>query len=214
MKTNIYIFIALASFAGCESRSSSPVKNLDEIKEAYSKEIEIYNSKTIHWERVIDSIYKIGSSSKLACIEAIDNLLLVDSTLESKNKAELRFIKGDIYYRIDSLENALSEFAKNYRSPKLLAAEAAVYIKQKKFDLAFSNLQEATVANYDYYWNIGNYFEIIGLRDSAISNYQKLYRRDTLIYKYCNDRVFQLKNAGSKNYEELIFKDRDRKKLL
>ena len=174
----------------------------------------MYNAKVLRWEKIVDSIYKIADSNKLTCLKAIDNILLTDTTLESQNTADLHFIKGVIYYRIDSLEKALTEFSQNYRSPELLAAEAGVYIKQKKFDSAFSNLREATEVNYDYYWNIGNFYEIIGQKDSAISNYQKLYQHDTLVYKFCQDRVLELKKGKTKYYKELIFKDRERKVLI
>ena len=108
----------------------------------------------------------------------------------------------------------MTEFSQNYRSPRLLAAEAGVYIKQHKFDTALINLKEAAEVNYDYHWNIGNYYEIIGQKDSAISNYQILYQHDTLTYNYCQDRIAELKKVKTKFLKELIFKDKERKVLM
>ena len=214
MRTTIYILIILTLFTSCQSRTKSFLENIDNIREDFSKQAETYNAKIFHWEKIVDSIYRIGDTNKLLSLKFIDSLLHTDPTLESQNIAELHFIKGVIYYRIDSLQKALTEFSLNYRSPRLLAAEAGVYIKQHKFDIALKNLKEAAELNYDYYWNIGNYYEIIGQKDSAISNYQILYQHDTSVYKYCQDRVTELKKDKPKFLKELIFKDRERKVLL
>jgi tetratricopeptide (TPR) repeat protein len=211
---NIYILIIITFITSCQSQPKGFTENLDNIREDFSKDAKAYNAKILKWNKIVDSIYKISDSDKLSSLRFIDNLLLTDKTLERPNVAELHFIKGQIYYSIDSFENALIEFSENYRSPRLLAAEAGVYIKQHKFDTALLNLKEAAEVNHDYYWNIGNYYEIIGQKDSAISNYQILYQRDTLIYKYCIDRVAELKKVKKKFLKELIFKDNERKVLL
>ena len=128
-------------------------------------------------------------------------------------------LKGDIYYRVDSLHKAIDEFSasargQNFTSPKLLAARAGVYVKLKKFDTSFFDLQKAAEINYDYYWNVGNYYEIVGQKDSAISNYQKLYLRDTVVYKECKKRIEELNKKKPKLLKQLIYRDRDRNVIL
>ena len=91
---------------------------------------------------------------------------------------------------------------------------AGVYIKLKQFDNAFKDLTNAAEVNQGYNWNIRNYYEIIGRKDSAILSYQKLYHQDTVVYKKCLDRIIELEKGKPKLFKELIYEDRERLVLL
>lgn len=64
--------------------------------------------------------------------------------------------------------------------------------------------------NFDYKWNLGNYFEIIGKKDSAIVCYRWLYTEDSTIYSYCGERMRELQGKHPRLLTELIYKDRRR----
>jgi len=51
---------------------------------------------------------------------------------------------------------------------------------------------------------------IIGNPDSAVACYKRLFRQDTVFYKYCYERMVQLNIPKAIPFEELIFKDRKR----
>lgn len=192
---------------------------MSEISEDFAKAAAISNAKTMAWENTVNSLYKLADTSKSKAILTIDNILHSDTTLDRHKISELHFIKGDLYYSIDSLQQSIDEFttagkAYNMSSPKDLAARAGSYIKLKEFKKAYVDLTQAALINYDYWWNIGNYYEIIGKKDSAIIYYKQLYTKDSVNCKQCNVRVLELKNPKTKLLTNLIFRDRKRSVIL
>ncbi|MEJ7736120.1 MAG: hypothetical protein WKF97_01735 [Chitinophagaceae bacterium] len=219
MKTCIHILTLITLLSSCQQRQKSFQDQLQDIRQDFSKQAETDNAKILAWEKVIDSIYKLAETDKLLSIRAINDIMVSDTNLNSGNLFDLYFIRGDLYYQIDSLQRALQDFSafdegQNYSSPKMLAARAGVYIKLKQFDNAFKDLTSAAEVNHGYNWNVGNYYEIIGRKDSAILSYQKLYHLDTVVYKKCLDRIMELEKDKPKLFKELIYDDRERMVLL
>ena len=219
MKTCIHILTLITLLSSCQQRQKSFQDPLQDIRQDFSKQAGKDNAKILAWEKVIESIYKLADTNKLLSIRAINNIMVNDTNLNSGNLFDLYFIRGTLYYNIDSLQRALQDFStfdkgQNYSSPKMLAARAGVYIKLKQFDNAFKDLTNAAEVNHGYNWNVGNYYEIIGRKDSAILSYQKLYRQDTLVYKKCLDRIIELEKIKPKLFKELIYDDRERMVLL
>jgi len=215
----LYILTILILLLSCNFGQKKFSDRLDDLRKDYSKEAEINNAKILAWETIVDSIYKLADTNKISSLKTVDNLILNDTTLNSEKINELHFIKGDIYYCVDSFHKAIDEFSasergQNFVSPKLLAAKAGAYINLKNFDSSLFDLKKAAEINYDYYWNVGNYYEIVGKKDSAISNYQKLYLRDTTIYRDCKKRIEELNKNKPKLLKELIYRDRERKIIL
>lgn len=172
MKTTFSILTLLLVLTSCDFRLKSPDQMLKEIREDFAKEAEISNAKTLAWENLVYSLYKMADTNQSATFLAIDNLISKDTSLDRHKISELHFIKGDIYYRIDSLQKSVTEFsiagqAYNMGTPKGLAARAGAYVKLKQYDNAFADLNKAVEINYDYFWNLGNYYEVIGNKDSG-----------------------------------------------
>lgn len=192
---------------------------MKEIREDFAREAEISNAKTLAWKNLVDSLYKMADTNQTTAFRAIDHLIADDASLDRHKISELHFIKGDIYYRIDSLQKALTEFTTSGQeysmgTPKDLAARAGVFLKLKQYDNAFADLNKATEINYDYFWNLGNYYEVIGNIDSATSCYNRLYNHDTITYKFCLDRINELNNPKTKLLTELVYRDRKRMVIL
>lgn len=164
------------------------------------------------WEGTLNNIHKLAETSPLRAIDSINSILLKDTTLDSGSIFDLNFMKGDMYYNIDSFQKALSVFSSSgLSSPKIFAARAGAYVKLKQFDNAQKDLIKAAEMNYDYNWNVGNLYEILGQQDSALFVYNKLYQRDSVIYIQCKKRIDELKGVKPKLMKELIFRDRERK---
>jgi len=211
LKLILTILIFVVLFISCRQKSFQ--EKFDDIRNDFSKQAEIDNAKALSWENKIDSIIKLADTNRLLAIQAIDSIMQYD-TLGASKIFDLHFLKGNLYYQIDSLTKAIDEFSlaelRDVTSPKILAAKAGAHIKLKEYDLALNELRQAADINYDYYWNIGNYFEIRGQKDSALSNYQKLYDENKTVYKYCGDRIEELKHNKSKLLTELVYRDRER----
>jgi tetratricopeptide (TPR) repeat protein len=219
MKTCIHILTIITLLSSCQHRQENFQDRIQEIKQNFSKQAEADNAEILAWEKTIDSIYNLADTDRLLGIRAINDIMAKDTKLNSRNLFDLYFIRGGLYFRSDSLQKALQDFSENDRgerfsSPKMLAARAGVYIKLKQFDKAFKDLSKAAEVNHSYNWNVGNYYEIIGRKDSAILSYQNLYHKDTVIYKMCLDRITELEKNKPKLFKELIYTDRERKVLL
>ena len=179
--------------------------------EDISKRNEERNIENNQWDDFVDSLGKLADTNSTLALSVLKKTMNAKS-LTGRQFAELRCIRGEIYYDIDSFQNAINEFSialqsMNFSSPKELAARAGAYIKLEHFDSAFQDLMYASEINYDYLWNLGNCYEVIENRDSAISCYQRLYSHDTSYYKFCHDRIVEL-NSNAKLYTELHYRDR------
>ncbi len=216
MRRTLSILI-FATLAGCTLRTK-PL-DMDKIREDFAKEAKTSNARILAWEKLVDSLYKMADTNRSASLHAIDNIISNDNFLDRQKVSELHFIKGDIYYRVDSLKQSVSEFIAatnryDLESPKILAARAGAYIKLEQYDKALADLNRAAEINYDYFWNLGNYYEVIGNRDSALSCYNRLYNHNTTTYRFCQDRVSALKNPKTKLFTELFYRDRERIVIL
>ncbi len=219
MKPTLIILTFLIIVTSCDFRPKSFELEINEIREDFAEESEINNSNTLAWENLIDSFYKIADTNQIATFSAIDNLINNDKTLDRHNISELHFIKGDIYYRIDSLKKALIEFTTigqkySMETPKYQAARAGVFLKLRQYENALVDLNKAAEINHYYLWNIGNYYEAIGNKDSAIYSYNRLYLYDTTYYNFCKARITELRNPKTKLFSELVYRDRERLVIL
>lgn len=219
MKTSYLLLTVLFSLTSCVYSPQSPQQFLGAARREMAETFEASNAKVLAWEHLIDSIYKLADTNHIASLAAIDALLAHDTALSGKKFSDLHFIKGDIYCRLDSAEKSLDEFARagqvyDVNAARILAARAGALLKLRRYNDALADLNTAAELNAAYLWNLGNYYEIIGNRDSAIACYTQLYTRDTVSYKFCLDRVNDLKNPKTAPLKELIYRDRERKMLL
>lgn len=195
-------------------RQKSFQEKIDDKRNDFSKQAEINNAKVLSLENKIDSIIKLADTNPLLAIQVIDSIIQYDTILGTTKNSELHFLKGDFYYQVDRFAKAIDEFSlaelMNAASQKILAAKAGAHLKLKEYDLALNELKQAADINYDYYWNIGNYYEIRGQKDSALINYQKLYNHDTTVYEFCGERIKELKHNESKPLTELVYRNRER----
>ena len=217
MKPIFYMLMGFIFMTGC-IHQETPGLDINDLRSDFAKGAEISNAKTNAWEKQINDLYADAKTNPAAAIKKTDDIIKTDTSLDKFDIAELYFIKGDIYYHEADYQKALGQFSGSLKAagidaPKYLAARAGAYIKLKEFDKAHDDLNKAAEVNYDYDWNIGNYYEIIGKKDSAASYYHKLYEHDTIFYKSCMDRIIELNNPETKLFTELIFTDRDRKML-
>lgn len=161
------------------------------------------------WEHLVDSLSQMTDTNHVLALQAIDQLIAEDSATGRVYVDHLYFMKGKIYYKLGSLSKALHAYSiaiEGGESPDYLVGRAEVYIKRKEYDKALKELKYAAGMNYDYFWYVGNYFEVRGKRDSAIVFYDKLYQKDTSFYKYPHERILELRNPKTKLLTELYWR--------
>jgi len=191
---------------------------MDDIREDFSKQAEQHNNESYTWEAKIDEIYKRADNNFQDGVNYADSLRLNDKTLDKLKISELLTIVGEIYYDNDSIDLALERFHINEKltsdTPRNKVNKAGCYIKKGDFDKALTLLNQAAETNYDFYWYIGNFYEIKGEPEKAISQYAYVYKRDTIVYADYNKRIQELRKNPDQLMTELCYKDRRKRTLI
>ena len=128
-------------------------------------------------------------------------------------------LKGDAWYDAGNMDSArksyeIADQLKTTISPNLDSRIAGCLLKQNEFEESLCLLLRAADISYDFYWHLGNYYEVVGLVDSALLYYDRLYEESHEFYKYCHERAEQLrKNKNVKLMEEIDYVDKRQEKL-
>jgi tetratricopeptide (TPR) repeat protein len=208
MKIITFIIILLA-FTACKFDNRDEIDQmLDKTRENLKQEGKKFNAKNREWDSLINNIYEVSKQNQTLAYKKIDSILLNNPQLEEFDIQDLHFVKGDILYKNDSLNQAVEEFSKSgINFPKTLGARAGAFLKLREYKKCLSDLNKAAEINDDYLWYIGNYYETLNKKDSAVFYYRKLLANDKVIYKYCGDRIKELENRKTKLFTELKFID-------
>ena len=205
----VLVFLVLLILPSCE---------LDYSETAEERTERIHrNEEGVEREHFIRGFYEVAETDKLRAISMIDARLKKEDDISFIKK--LHFYKGDLLYQMDSAEQAVTEFNRSFPTTSLihpgpLVARAGAYIKLKRYHEASKDIEAAISVNNSYLWNLGNYYEVVKKKDSAIYYYNKLYLDDTIVYRYCRDRIEELKSPETKLFTELVFRDRKRFVLI
>ena len=205
MRTIIQITIISILFAACKMDNRDDIdRMLDNTRENLKKEGKKFNAENRQWDSVINNIYEVSKLDKKLAYQKVDLLISNNPQFDQFKIQDLHFTKGDLLYQNDSLNEAVKEFTKSgINFPTSLAARAGAYLKLKQYRACLGDLNKAAEINSEYYWNIGNYYEVVNKKDSALFFYKKLFANDSVIYKYCGDRIKELKYTKTKPLTEL-----------
>ncbi len=204
---NIAFIITLIIFNSCKYDNRDDIdRMLDNTRENLKQEGKKFNAKNREWDSLIKNIYEVSEQNQTLAYKKIDYIISNNPELEEFDIQDLYFVKGDILYKNNRLNEAIEEFSKSgINSPKSLGARAGAYLKLKEYKKCLSDLNKATEINNEYLWYIGNYYETLNKKDSAIFFYKKLFAHDKVIYKYCDDRIKELESNKTKLFTELKF---------
>ena len=117
MKSMLSVILVSFIVTGCSQHSKNISQQIKEMKEDIAEDANINNTKALKWEKVIDSLYKVADTNPNLAIYVIEHLRK-DTSLEQHQRVTLHFIKGDVYYRMDSLFQAVREFSADLQAPK------------------------------------------------------------------------------------------------
>lgn len=191
---------------------------MKDVREDFSKQAKESNEQTFIWENKIDKIYFLSEKKYELAISYIDSLLKYDNSIDSFKITELQIIAGEILYDNNQIEKALERFDLSENSlvpsPSIKANKAGCLLKMEQFDKALKLLEDAAETNKSFNWHIGNFYEIKGEKEKAIQYYDKLFKIDTVYYKYCNDRINELKKTNYKLLKEIDYLDRENRLII
>lgn len=197
--------IAAISFTIWSANIKSDIENFDDrVSAIFEKSNTIIDRE----ESIISNFYRLVDSNHKAGIEYMDSIILYGG-FDANDQIDFNWIVGEVYYDLDSIDLALARFDTSLmKAPRNLANIAGCYIKQKRYKEAKPLLKKAAGINKSYTWYVGNFFEIVGERDSASMLYGNLYGDDPLIYQYCDERLVNMSRADYKRPEYLEYRNR------
>lgn len=201
--------ILLCVFFVCSCKNKSGKNIIDDTRKKFSKDAEEFNEVTLRKIQFEDSLYNLASINLDSGIHAIDKFINAAPTYSPYFK-----IKGDFYFRYKKYLQAKEEYSKalNFEKyPNATIFRASCYLNLKQYDSCLMDLNSFPEYNHSCYWYIGNYYEARGNLDSATYYYAKLFREDTIVYKYCKERTdYLLNNSHPKMFTELSLRDTSR----
>ncbi len=194
-------------FFSCRSKSAKNI--IDDARKDFSKDAAEFNNATLRNIQFEDSLYKLSNINLDSAITAIDKFIAISPTYSPYYK-----IKGDFYFGYKKYEQAKEQYSKALsleQYPNATIFRASCYLNLKQYDSCLMDLNSFPKYNHANYWYIGNYYEAKGKSDSAIHFYGKLYKEDTIVYKYCKERAdYLLNNSHPKMFTELFLRDTSR----
>jgi len=201
-----YLSISLLILSCSCHNSNFPEDFINNIRKESIKHAEDLNSNNLKQNKFEDSLYTIAFLSLDSGIKSIDKIIK-----ESPNYAPYYKIKGDFYFKYHDYKNAKDNYSIALQLEPFLNAtkfRASCYLNLKQYDSCLNDLKSYPEYNKDNFWYIGNYYEARQNLDSAIHFYKMLFREDTIVYKYCKDRIdYLMKNPNPKLFKELNIRD-------
>ena len=163
----IYIILLLLIFISCKDEHERIHEEMDKV----SNEFRRFNIQLI-------KLYKKSENNPKEVISTVDSFLVANKKetdkLQIKSNIEnsLHYFKAELFYKMGKYDKSISELGfKNYRNGDLAIAYAANYIKLEDYKTAKSFIDSIGNWNGNYY-ALGNYYESIGDKTSALKTYK------------------------------------------
>ncbi|MDG2330615.1 MAG: hypothetical protein P8M05_03385 [Flavobacteriales bacterium] len=208
---NVSLFIVLITLTGCLSTKGFD-EHMDENRKSFAETATEFNRKIYTQQERENKLYRLADLDIDSCIEFADTILIPDETYGRWDLSSLYMVFGEILYDHDSIQFAYKQFLKSdslsHGSPRSNANKAGCFLKYRRDSIALMFLDRAVSVNNDFRWLVGNYHEVKRDTSSAIEQYDFLYHRDTSIYRYCQDRIDELKQPETQLYSELMYRNR------
>lgn len=151
------------------------------------------------------TLYKESEKDPERVIRKSDSLLITNkketekyrSQIKSNVESKLHYLKAEIFYKIGKYKESIGELNfEDYKRGEMAIAFAANYIKLKDFKTAKSFIDSIGNLNGNYY-ALGNYYESIGDKTSALKTYKHNLeddksRKHFIYYQWTERRVDEL----------------------
>jgi hypothetical protein len=174
------LFILIISFTIFSCKNIDSTFSEEESHMKLHEEMDKVSEEIVKFEKQLVTYYKESEKNPELMISKVDSLLLANKKEKDKYKSqikkniesELHFFKAEIFYKIGKYKESISELNfENYKKGDAAIAYAANYIKLKDFKSAKSFIDSIGNWNGDYY-ALGNYYECIGDKISALKTYK------------------------------------------
>lgn len=211
------IFLACIGYAYLQW-STNPTIMMNNLREDFAKMAEEQNREMEIKENRITEFYQKADNDLLDGISYIDSILEADKTIDKWEISNLHTIVGETLYDNDSIKGALERFelseSISISSPRSQVNKAGCYVKMGDYETAMKLLISAAEVNHSYKWYIGNLYEVMNKNELAFKEYNELHQKSLSVYQYCGDRIIELEKDNSKQFTELVYRDRRKKTYI
>jgi tetratricopeptide (TPR) repeat protein len=206
----IYIILLLLTFISCKDDHERMHEEMDKV----SNEFRNFDVQLI-------KLYKQSESNPKKVISVVDSFLIANrketdkykSQIKSNVESSLHYFKAELFYKIGKYDKSIKELDfEKCRNGDVAIAYASNYVKLKDYKTAKSFIDSIGNWNGNYY-AIGNYYESIGDKTSALKTYKynlqdDKSRKHFIYYIWTKRRVEELeKNKPLLN--EIFFPTRN-----
>jgi len=184
----------------------SLTNNIREDSKDYSIQIENERKYNLGLQKA----YSKSMTDKAASFKILDSLSQYRKDINNFD-SDINYVKARIYFshaQYDStlIYNNLSRNFRKHTEKRNLILEAYAQFKLGNFTQIELSLKDCSQKYKSCLWELGNYYETQGLIEQAISEYESLYKVDSLQYNFAKFRITQLLN-NKKPYKELVLED-------
>jgi tetratricopeptide (TPR) repeat protein len=143
-------------------------------------EMEKVSKEMQKFDDILIKLYSESENNTEKVITKADSLLVVNRNETDKYKSQIKsdienslhYLKAEIFYKIGKYKESINELNfENDKTGEAAIAYAANYVKLKDFKKAKSFIDSIGNQNGDYY-ALGNYYESIGDKTSALKTYK------------------------------------------
>lgn len=168
-------------------------------------EMEKVSDETQKFDDILIKLYTESENNPERVIRKSDSLLITNSKQTDKYRSQIKsdvenklhYFKAELFYKIGKYKESISELNfENDKTGDAAIAYAANYVKLKDFKSAKTFIDSIGNHNGNYY-AIGNYYESIGDKTSALKTYKfnledDKSRKHFLYYIWTQKRVDEL----------------------
>ena len=151
------------------------------------------------------TLYKEAEKNPERVIRKSDSLFITNkketekyrSQIKSNVESKLHYLKAELFYKIGNYKESINELNfEDYKNGEAAIAFAANYVKLRNFKSAKTFIDNIGNINGHYY-ALGNYYESIGDKTSALKTYKYILeddksRKHFIYYQWTEKRVKEL----------------------
>ncbi|RAR46520.1 hypothetical protein [Flavobacterium lacus] len=182
----IYFLVMVITFISCR-QSTSDNQTYEEYHNEIHKELDKVSTEIKKFDQQLVILYQESENQPQKVLTKIDSIIEVTKKEKDEFKLQISdhiisslfYLKAEIYYGTGNYEMSIANIYKsNYKYKSIhsqdATAIAANYIKLGKRDLAKSFIDSIGKGCYIYDYALGNYYESIENKDSALKVYNEI----------------------------------------
>ena len=186
MKCTLWICISIFFLTSCK-QSVNNVQDYETYHMELHKEMDKVSDEYGKFEKDLIMLYKLSESQPKNVLAKIDSLIEIAKNEKDPIKSQISYniitslfyFKAEILYKSGEYQKSINNIHKSNYRYKLIhtrnaTALAANYIKLGEKKLAKSMVDSIGKGYYIYDYALGNYYESIGNRDSALIVYNQI----------------------------------------